>query len=450
MTAWRTINGLLAAAATALALNAVPAPAHAQTGPLPGPRTCFWFRPPVGADPYANVAYPDAGAYYWTAVFTVPEGAMLDLNGAFPHARYASFISYDENGRPVEALADYRIAPAPGSANPFAPGAARNARPRAYSIRISQDPPAPDRIEGQRVTAAQNVLHAPLSAGRQQIIIYRIYVPDRGRDIAGGVALPAPALTLADGRRLEGAAACAAINAGQQSRVSVSALQIPLAQYRRLADRGDHTPGWPATEQPTWYVQYDRQYLLGIFTGERPAGARRSEGGFFPNPDNNYIRTIINRAYGPVLVLRGRMPVTPHTYNGETVMGEGQLRYWSMCSNQGFANTRVTDCVYDEEVPLDANGDYTIVVSREADRPRNAIERCGVAWIRWADDGDGALDENAGVLQIRNMLAAPDFAQAIQRIAEIGTEAQIMGDYLPTALYTQRNAFEAEHPCPLG
>jgi hypothetical protein len=404
----------------------------------------------VGADPYVNVAYPDAGAYYWTAVFTAPEGATVDLRGAFPRARYASLISYDESGRPIEALADYRIAPDPGSSNPFIVGASRNARQRNFTVRLSADAPDPNRVEGRRVEGAQNVLHAPgAGARRQQIIIYRIYVPDRGRDIAGGAPLPTPVVTLADGRRLEGSAACAALNAGQQSQLTAGALSIPLAQYRRLAERGDRAPGWPATEQPTWYVQYDRQYLLGLYTGERPAGARRSEGGFFPNPDNNYIRTIINRAYGPVLVLRGRMPSTPRTHGGDAVMGEGDLRYWSMCSNQGFANTRVTDCAYDEEVPVDANGLYTIVVSREADRPRNAIERCGVAWIRWADDGDGAVDENAGVLQIRNMLATPGFEHAIQRITQIGSEAEVMSEYLPRATYTMRNSFEADHACPL-
>lgn len=442
------LSAILAALAAAYA---APSLAQADEAALPGPRTCFWYRAPVGADPYVNVAYPDAGAYYWTAAFTAPEGSTLELRGAFAHARYTSLISYDESGRPIEALADYRITPDRGSNNPFVAGASRNARQRNYTVEVTEAAPDPNRIEGQRLDgAAQNVLHAPgAGPSHQQILVYRVYVPDEGRDITGGAPLPAPVLTLSDGRRLEGQAACAALNAGQQTRLTAGALAIPLSQYRQLADRAGHAAGWPATAQPTWYVQYDRQYLLGIYTGERPAGARRSEGGFFPNPDNNYIRAIINRAFGPVLVLRGRMPRTPHTYSGDAIMGDGELRYWSMCSNQGFANTRVTDCVYDEEVPLDANGFYTIVVSREADRPRNAIARCGVAWIKWADDGDGALDVDAGVLQIRNMLAAPDFTHAIQRITEIGTEAEVMGEYLPRATYMMRNAFEADQPCPL-
>ncbi len=39
--------------------------------PIPGSRTCFWRRGPVSKDPYINIAYPDAGVFYWNAAFTV-------------------------------------------------------------------------------------------------------------------------------------------------------------------------------------------------------------------------------------------------------------------------------------------------------------------------------------------------------------------------------------------
>ena len=55
---------------------------------IPGPRTCFWTRGPVSKDPYMNIAYPDAGVFYWSAIFTMPEGAKLYLEGEFPHSRY--------------------------------------------------------------------------------------------------------------------------------------------------------------------------------------------------------------------------------------------------------------------------------------------------------------------------------------------------------------------------
>ena len=79
--------------------------------PIPGKRTCFWRRGPVSKDPYINIAYPDAGVFYWNAAFTVPEGAKMYLEGEFPHARYMSLISYDGRGAPIESLADYLIIP---------------------------------------------------------------------------------------------------------------------------------------------------------------------------------------------------------------------------------------------------------------------------------------------------------------------------------------------------
>jgi hypothetical protein len=423
----------------------------AETAVVPGQRTCFWFRPPVGADPYVNVAYPDASARYWTAVFTTPPGAKLTLKGDFPHARYMSFISYDAAGKPIEALADYRIRPQAGSTNPFIIGARRDGTHRAYAVDIVDSAPSAGQVEGRTLAGDhQNLLHAPSGQARQQVLAMRVYAPDTGRDILGDVDLPQIELTLADGSKLTGQAACAALDTTQQPLLTPAALSIPLDAFNAIAHPAGKPAYFPATNPLTWFVQYDRKFLLGIYTGDRPAGARKSEGGFFPNPDNNYIRTIVNRGYGRVLVLRGKMPTTPKTLAGEPVMGAGQLRYWSICSNQSFANTRATSCLFDEQVPLDAKGYYTIVISREADRPRNAVAACGVAWLKLADDGDGAGDPDAGVIQIRNMLADPAFGQSIQAVSEIGTEKAVMGEYLPEARYMMTNGFEGVVACPLS
>jgi hypothetical protein len=362
-----------------------------------------------------------------------------------------SFISYDAAGRPIEALADYRIRPANGAVNPFVAGARRDGGRRGYAMEVADAAPVAGQIEGKTLTGTdQNLLHAPAGgAGRQQVLVMRVYAPDTGRDILGGVALPEAELTLADGRVLTGSAACEALNTTQTPLLTPAALSIPLDAFNAMAHPGGKPAYFPATNPLTWFVQYDRKFLLGIYTGEKPAGARKSEGGFFPNPDNNYIRTIVNRGYGRVLVLRGKMPTTPKTLAGENVMGSGQLRYWSICSNQSFANTRATACLFDEEVPVDKAGYYTIAISREADRPRNANAACGVAWLKLADDGDGAGDDDAGVIQIRNMLADPQFGQSIQAVTEIGTEKEVMGDYLPTAQYMMTNGFESLVACPL-
>lgn len=52
---------------------------------------------------------------------------------------------------------------------------------------------------------------------------------------------------------------------------------------------------------------------------------------------------------------------------GDARMQDGDLRYFSFCTND--VNTqRYIDCVYDEEVALDAHRRGVIVVSRAGDR----------------------------------------------------------------------------------
>lgn len=448
------LHVLIAAASVLIATPSFAAKVSAkQTYVVPGmegERTCFWYRGPHSADPYINVAYPDANVYYWAATFTMPKGSKLSIEGDFAHARYQSLISYDELGRPIEALADYLIKPIEGSSNPFRTGTDRQVRARHYRVEVLNQAQAPGTTEGEYVADSErNVVHAPEGPNQQQILLYRIYLPDGDRSITGGVSLPEPVLTLADGQTLQGQPACDAMDTTQTLKLAVNALGIPVEKYRALINQPGKPDTWPATNPSTWHIQLDRKSLLGIYTGNISENARRSEGGFFPNPDNNYIRTIVNRKHGPVYVVTGKMPTTPHTVDHRGSVEQGQLRYWSICSNQGFANTRVNDCLYDEEVPLNAQGYYTVVVSRPEDRPRNARPECGLAWLPMAADGDGVFDADVSVVQIRNMLADPGFEQAIQRIGVDRDIEPVMGEFFPTSFYTLPNIVETAFACPL-
>jgi hypothetical protein len=42
---------------------------------------------------------------------------------------------------------------------------------------------------------------------------------------------------------------------------------------------------------------------------------------------------------------------------------------------------------------------------------------------------------------MRNMLASPDFARAIQRVDQPGTEREVMGPFFPRSHYTTAAAF---------
>lgn len=422
--------------------------------PIPGPRSCFWARGPASADPYLNIAYPDAATFYWAAIFTIPAGAKLALEGNFPRARYMSFISYDAAGVPIESVADYLIKPDPGAVNPFHAGAERTNASRGYRLDVVDANPPPDQPVGMNLKGVtRDRLHAPKygAAPGQQVILYRIYANDRGMDETGNAGLPVPVLTMPDGKVLRGAAACPQLRTRQPLQLDPAAMAVPMGKYHELlAAARTKGPTFPATMPPTWYQQLDRDALYGMYLGTPPKpNARKSEGGFYPNLDNQYIRTILHRKLGKVFVLRAKAPTTPRTVAGAERMGDGELRYWSWCSNQGFANTRVNACVHDENIPVGTDGFYTLVVSRVADRPRNAIHQCGVAWLPMADDGDGAGDDDVTVLQLRHMLGAGEFKNAVQGVRSWETMAQDMGDYFPRGSYLSTSAFETAVPCML-
>ena len=166
-------------------------------------------------------------------------------------------------------------------------------------------------------------------------------------------------------------------------------------------------------------------------------------GGFYSNRDTRYVLTHLSRRFGEVLVIRGKMPTFPRTYRGARRMPGGQVRFWSLCSNEGRVTTYAADCLADRQVPLTAARRFTIVVSTTADRPRNARARCGVGWLQWPPNGEypgGRRDY--GLLILRNMLASPGFDEAIQRIERFGAEREVMGPYFPRSSYTSTRAFE--------
>ncbi len=449
--AWSTHAGAEIIPPARLAADAAQALA-AGKDPIPGPRSCFWARGPASADPYINIAYPDAATFYWAAVFTVPPGARLSLEGRYPRSRYMSFISYDEAGRPIESVADYLVKPKAGSTNPFLGGGDRTAANRDYSLDVVDGRPDPGIKTGMNLVGQiRDKLNSPKygPAPGQQTILYRIYVADKGTDETGNAGLPVPVLTMPDGKVLRGAEACAPLRTRQPLQLDPAAMAVPMDKYYDLLKAAAKIgPLHPATNPPTWTQQLDREALYAIYTGEKiKDDARKSEGGFYPNLDNQYIRTIVNRKYGKVFFVRGKAPTTPKTYTGDAKMGGGDLRYWSFCSNQGFANTRVNDCVHDERVPVGPDGFYTIVLSRAADRPRNATVQCGIAWLPMADDGDGAVDADVTVLQLRHMLGAGEFKHAVQNIGKVGDEAKDMGAYFPQGRYITTSAFETAVPC---
>ncbi len=136
-----------------------------------------------------NVLAVDTNAVYWGGTYAALPGTRIRIEGQYPHSRYISWNVYDAAARPIDALSDLQLAPDPGSTNPFLPGASRTAEQRNYTAFIEVGP--------RPAQPAPNTLYTGDSRGGT--FLYRVYVPDRGRDAKGGVPLPKVTLEPAGG-----------------------------------------------------------------------------------------------------------------------------------------------------------------------------------------------------------------------------------------------------------
>lgn len=413
---------------------------------MPGQHDCLWMGPMTFDD--FNTAFPDEGAIYWPTVFKFPQGeadSHLEIKGDFPQARYMSLHSYTEGAVPYDYLTDTDIQPDEGAQNPYLSGEYQPGQSYTVNVFPRERPAA----------TARNALYlGPLDKVHSNPLIFRIYVPETKGDISGGAGLPKVALVRANGERVEGEALCKLLESppvGSPDRFIASPV-IPRETYDKMVRNRQVREKLIKSKDEKWVLFWDPRIsvlrlmspaLQSMFITASRFGIFKKTSGFFANFDNDYVAMYLNENFGKVVVMKGKLPRTPETGIDSARSGDYDLRYWSLCTNEGLATARGIDCVYDSNVVTDKNRDYTIIVSKAANRPTNATADCGVTWLDWGDKGDGAGNEMLGVLILRNMVANPDFAQAVQRIPRVGDEKATMGAYLPLPEYTSKLDFEA-------
>lgn len=419
-------RGAVAAAAvvTSLAL-----PAGAGAAPSVSGLPCSWY---VQSNSDAvNVAYPDEGAAYWaTQMVQIPRTGLV-IRGRFPKARYFSIHAYDPALRPVGALRDDQIDPASGS-NPFrAPKkSARAKKPTGtYVIRIVP--------EARPARPAPNTIYAGSTADGLQnpggSVLYRVYVPNDPKDPTGGVGLPRVTLRAGDGS--------AAVRWGQCDITG----QLPSTGLNEAVKAADYpsalkppVSGRAETNPPTWSKFFGYASLLAMAGAGAVADASPffAHGGFLSNVDNDYISAGLSRAHGDVVVFRMKMPTFPDTRAGDAPYAPRQVRYWSICQNETYSQ-RYVACVADYQAVLDGDGYATFVISDPGQRPANADRAHGVNWLPWG----GAYPD--GRVIYRQMVAAPDFAEAFAPVGPKDDLAKALGEYLPRTAYCTKAEFEA-------
>ncbi len=292
--------------------------------------------------------WPDMQSTYFIGRLAMPAGASLTLNYSFPHARYFQFALYkQEHGTFVsigEDLSGPQIEPDPGSTNPFRVGADRLAEKRDFTLRIlAEDAPADAKARGS------NTLYVGRDGG-ELMFVNRTYLSDQGSDGAGwgsadtpatGGGLPTYTGMLADGTKLSAAEVV------EQFGRPMEAPKPPVTaeQWDMLVNAKDNDPTLdpataPARKDPKWEKYWNIKYsILGSFkTPEERAKipyAGAIDGG--GDPETEYMLVQLSRKFGPVYVMRGKMPSFPNTYAGASgkgleVMPAAQTQYWSLVS----------------------------------------------------------------------------------------------------------------------
>lgn len=399
----------------------VPAGAlRAEAPPVISTASCAWpFEfTPIGL---GNATYPDTLARYWF-IPVDPAWREVTIKGAYPKARYFSFVAYDGYvpTAVAGALADVEIEPDQGSANPFAGDAGKDG---TYAVTITRD---------QKSTAA-NMVRINADPGW---VLYRVYLPNRGEGTTAGVPLPEITVTGMDGRT-QTLPPCRTVN---NMRDLLSVIETLLPPDLHLVG------GRPAAGDRVWFASPENPPMR-----------------LLPNPHIKYMAAQPQFSYqeGRIIVIRGRMPAYPDTFRGAAISvpagasGNVQLRYWSVCQGDLMLPVPSVQCVTDALTPVDESGFYTIVVSDDLVQP-DWLPKF-TAWLPWGDPM--ALPK---LMVNRHMLPAKDFTHSIQStitkgctfpfelpnipdpdaIAKAGGCAkEVMADYYPQAVWCDEGTF---------
>jgi hypothetical protein len=421
----RMVQSLLSPMVLALAFLCSPSISTAQ--PLPTPACAWQFEwTPSGL---GNWLFPDTGNRWWYMPIDA-QWQKVTITGKYPKARFYSFAVYD-NAPVSTALADHlfdaQIVPDPGSVNPFkTPDSSGSStdRPQNYTVTVTRTN-----------SKAENVLRLHADTGW---LLYRLYLPNAGEGSMGGIPLPSIGITDARGQTTS-LPACPTTN--RQSELAALQPQFVPAFL-------ESPPLTPPVPDHIWF-------------GPIPAPPVR----LLPNPDNKYLASFFMSVYDPtrIIVIRGKMPGFPDTYNGAPVSKPApgfdtvQLRYWSMCLGDLVSPLPIEGCAVDATTPLDENAFYTIVISNDVLRPDWLPPQ--VVCLPWGDE-----KMVPKTIFLRNTLPSLNFSQSAQNaigqgcgvnfnfptpptqdeITQAGKCTQnVMGDYYPVAAWCDRSDFRS-------
>lgn len=376
-------------------------------------QSCAW---PSAADVrQSNVGAPDSAAFYWLQPLVAGANTRLVVSGDYPAARYVSLSVYRPDGSPFtgSSLSDYRIAPDPGSTNPWQRPAAPGGR---FTVTIGAAPNQP------------NALPMPpgTSSAHPGYLLYRVYLPAGGNPDA----VPLPSLTIHDGHTARRLPLCRNHNA-----------PIP-APVRNPTPTPTGAP--PPTPPQLRFYKPAQGFTVNAL---------------LPNTDTDYGLAYFGHAAtsADVVVVTAKAPTSARGSHPSPWPNPAlDMRYWSTCVAVGTTHLPTvvntlpsgqTDygCRSDDQTARNAAGDYTYVIGTESQR--TAIDRVpGVTFLPFATDQTTPLY----VLLLRNTLVNPAFPNSTANVTQTGdpaAAAAAMGAYYPRIAVCALTALTA-NGCP--
>jgi hypothetical protein len=153
------------------------------------------------------------------------------------------------------------------------------------------------------------------------------------------------------------------------------------------------------------------------------------EAGMAPNDDSAYIMSWNAFGQGVVQVIRGKLPQVTKGNRAQPWPSSGDaLRYLSFCTYPMMKPYPLGACLNDEELKLDQNGYYTLVVGAPLARP-SSVTRRGHNWL--PHHANPLVDH---MVLLRNMVSQDAFTRSALNVPKDGSAASaanIMGEYYP-------------------
>lgn len=351
----------------------------------------------------------DFNATYYVFPFEVNTNIEIVIKGQFPYARYMSFTLAGQLDNVIATASDKLLLPDPGSTNPFLPGADWNAENRNYTIRILSTPP-PQGSEHFVPEAGNNTFYAGTlkdgTPNRFGLIGLRIYVPSIGYDKTGGVGLPKISYCAAKREYKSKSILCTSMNMPQQENPANAFNQDALLKC--------------CNDKPGQYCDlvWSR---IGIIATR------------LLQPDLNTVYILsdqIKRDPGKLLFMRWKAPTFPDTYHNIGIVGNEDMRYWSMSfiTRVGLLGLYTLS---DFETIIDKSGYVNLVISFGAPRPSCVTPENGYNWVDVSN-----LPLVPLILFYRNNQASSSFPYTAKNVPEGQiVSPEVMGAYYPCGKY---------------